>query len=122
MDMKLMTTSKSIPLKRWQILASEQGNTEQRKRYLQNCPAFEFEVRRLIKYHKLEIKKAKALLSEVPKSQHWHFSYRLAKRSVKENQFYVHLLHKVLPCRKSLLKRIIEFVWRCLIGEVGYGS
>lgn len=122
MDMKLMTTSKSISLKRWQILASEQGNTEQRKRYLQNCPAFEFEVRRLIKHHKFEIKKAKAHLSEVPKSQHWHLSYRIAKHNIKENQFYVHLLRKVLPCKKNWWKRLIEFCSSFLFWGNDYGT
>ena len=63
-----MTTSKFkiVPPKKWQILESGQGGTERRKNYLANCSAFEVEVRKLTKYHKIEIKRAKAQLQEFP--------------------------------------------------------
>ena len=109
MVMNEMTSSELKTPKQWQILADATNAGEARRKYLEQCSIFEIAVRKLIKQHQLEIKRAKAHLGKYPKTQHWHFSCRLAKQQIKKSKFEIILLRKFLPSRKSVWTSIKEF-------------
>ena len=104
------TTSSDLKApKQWQILAKASNAGESRIKYLEHCPAFEIKVRKLLLFHEQEICRAKSHLSQYPKEQHWHFSCRMAKQTIRENKFYIRVLKNLLPCRKSVWTELKEF-------------
>lgn len=96
--------------RRRHLAQSEAVNVgEARRKYLAQCSAFELTVRKLIKHHEQDIKRAKEHLGNYPKRQHWHFSCRMAKQTIRENKFYIRILKNLLPCRKSVWTELKEF-------------